>query len=397
MKKYFTEEEIIKISSLEKELRREKNPELTLQENLESALSKRVTEIDAGKAVDDLCGGVGDFEEMYKNAEHKDMKEVILESIEGSALKEYDLQKQCTVLTDILNTVLEQASVDSESFAVKPQGQYTESDLEFLKEQVAEYLDEYSLIYTENEASLKLFEAVGDEASEALKDIVEDEEGAYYMALATYILHLQGELEDIPVHMGAREVGISVASVLTSIKVKLEGLVKNIPWDKIAVILKKTASVAMTLLVDGAIAVAAYAAVKLVVVLSSFIFGTGLIGIIIAGLCAFGCGKSIIKTLVNVREDIKSTASELAARAREYYERFTTWVKETAIPKIKAFIAAIKAKLSAAVNGLAQSLQEAEAADNAQNEENAEDENEDLEDEDEENDNGEETPENAFA
>lgn len=151
-----------------------------------------------------------------------------------------------------------------------------------MKELLAEYLDQFALLHGEPEIMEIFFQSIEGEVSEALLQLYENENEKYYMALAVYILQLQGKLDTVPPETGAEGIGVDVAASVASAKIHIKRILGKISSQEVINALKKIAKAALTIMIGLAIGAAAYIVGKITFIMATAIFGCGIIGTIIA-------------------------------------------------------------------------------------------------------------------
>lgn len=353
MSRKISENEIRMIQELVAEIKNERNPEYSLEENLRISLSSRVENIDEEEAVEEICGGIQEFEDLFEQLNKKeDRKAFIVETLNQSELNQKTVQEQYQFLAGVMETFAKEAAEHPEydleeldSFCIKKEDDISVEELEELKELVAEYLDEFSLLHGEEQAFDDLFATMGKEASEKLLKAYENQDEKYYMALAIYILQMQGKLESLSSGMGAREIGAKVAAFFASLKARLEGFLGKVPWEKVLETLKRIATAAMTVFVCVAIAIVVFKVQKVVFFLASAVIGYGIIGILAAAALSVGCGIKTMDWLFEMRDRTVEVAKEVADFAVEKYKVVKQWIVETAIPALKSFWQKLKEKV----------------------------------------------------
>lgn len=345
MNRKITEQEIKMLQELAAEIKSEANPELSLEENMQISLADRIENIDEEKAVKDICSGIGKFEEILEQLNQKeDRKAFIVETFNHSELNHKTIQEQYEFLAGVMENFLKEAAghpeydlEELESFCIKKDGEITAEDLGQLKELTAEYLDEFSLLHGEIEAFDGLFETIGEEASKKLSDIYENKEEKYYMALAVYILQMQGKLESLSSKMGAQEIGAAVAAFFASFKARIDGFLGKIPWKKVLEILKKIATAVFTVFLCAAVAVIVFKVQKVVFFVAAAVFGYGIIGILAAAALSVGCGVKTADWLLEMRSRTAEVILEVKDFVVEKYGVVKQWIVETGLPALKEF------------------------------------------------------------
>ena len=359
MSRKITENEIRMLQELIAEIKDEVNTELPLEENMRISLANRVENIDEEKAVEEILSGIGQFEDIFEQlnvSEKEERKAFIIKTLEQSGLNEKTVQEQYAFFAEVMEEfskeIAERPEYDLEeweSFCIKKDGEITVEDLEQLKDLVAEYLDEFSLLHGEAqevEAFDGLFESMGKEASEKILNAYQNKDEKYYMALAIYILQMQGKLESLSSGMGAREIGAAVAAFFASCKARLDGFLGKIPWDKVLEILKKIATAAMTVFVCVAVAVIVFKVQKIVFFLAAAVLGYGTIGILAAAALSVGCGVKTVDWLLGMKERTLEVFMEVKDFALEKYKVVKQWVLEKALPAWKDFWKKFKEKVA---------------------------------------------------
>lgn len=354
MSRKITEQEITMLQELIAEIKSEVNPELSLEENMQISLADRVENIDEEKAVEEICSGIGEFEDVLEQLNQKeDRKAFIVETLNQSELNEKTVQEQYEFLAGVMENFLKEAAEhpeydleELESFCIKKDGEVTVEDLEQLKDLTAEYLDEFSLLHGEIQAFDGLFETMGEEASKKLSEIYENQDEKYYMALAIYILQMQGKLESLSSGMGAREIGAAVAAFFASLKTRIDGLLGKIPWEKVLETLKKIATAALTVFLCVAVAVIVFKVQKIVFFVASAVLGYGIIGILAAAALSVGCGVKTMDWLLEMRNRTTEVALEVKDFVVEKYGVVKQWIMETALPALKDFWQKFKEKVA---------------------------------------------------
>lgn len=359
MSRKITENEIRMLQELVAEMKGERNEELSLEENMRISLAGRVENMDEEKVVEEILGGIGQFEDVFEQLssdQKEERKAFIIKTLEQSGLNEKTVQEQYAFLAEVMESFSKEVAghpeydlEELESFCIKKDGEITVEDLEQLKELVAEYLDEFSLLHgdaQEMEAFDGLFESMGKEASEKILKAYENKDEKAYMALAIYILQMQGKLESLSSGMGAREIGAAVAAFFASCKARLDGFLGKIPWDKALEVLKKIATAAMTVFVCVAVAVIVFKVQKAVFFLAAALLGYGTIGILAAAALSVGCGVKTVDWLLGMKERTVEVFTEAKDFVLEQYKVVKQWVMETALPALKEFWKKMKEKVA---------------------------------------------------
>lgn len=354
MNRKITEYEINMLQELIAEMKGEANPELSLEENMRISLADRVDNIDEESVVEEICGGIEKFEDVFEQLNQKEnRKTFIVETLNQSELNDKTVQEQYEFLAGVMETFLKEAAEhpeydldELESFCIKKDGEITVEDLEQLKDLTAEYLDEFSLLHGEIQAFDGLFETIGKEASEKLSRLYENKEEKYYMALAIYILQMQGKLESLSSGMGAREIGAAVAAFFASLKTHLDGLLGKIPWEKVLETLKRIATAALTVFLCVAVAVIVFKVQKIVFFLASAILGYGIIGVLAAAALSVGCGIKTVDWLLEMKNRTVEVALDVKDFVVEKYGVVKQWIVKTALPALKDFWQKFKEKVA---------------------------------------------------
>ncbi len=353
MSRKITENEIKMLQELTAEIKSEVNEELSLEENMRISLANRVENIDEEKAVEEICSGIQKFEDILEQLDQKeDRKAFLVEILNQSKLNEKTVQEQYEFLAGVMENFAKEAAEhpeydleELESFCIKKDGEITVEDLKQLKELVAEYLDEFSLLHEDTEVFDGFFDTIGREACEKIEKIYENPNEKYYMALAVYILQMQGKLESLSSGMGAREIGAAVAAFFASFKAKLDGFLGKIPWDKVLEILKKIATAVMTVFLCVAVAVIVFKVQKVVFFLAAAVLGYGVIGILAAAALSVGCGVKTVDWLIGMRDRTVEVLTDVKDFVVEKYGVVKKWILETALPALKEFWQKMKEKV----------------------------------------------------
>ena len=351
MNRKISESEIRMVQELTAEIKSEVNPDLSLEENMQISLADRIENLDSEKAVEEICDGIHKFDDVLEQLDQKeDRKAFIVETLNHSELNEKTVQEQYTFLAEVMETFAKEAADHPEydleeldSFCIKKDTEITVEELEQLKELVAEYLDEFSLLHGEEEAFETLFAAMGKEAQEKLYNIYENEK--YYIALAIYILQMQGKMKSLSAGIGAKEIGAAVAAFFAAMKARLAGALGKIPWEKVLETLKKIATAAMTVFVCVAVAVIVIKVQKAVFFLASALIGYGMIGVLAAAALSVGCGVKTVDWLLGMRDRTVEFFEEGTDFVVEKYGVVKKWFLETALPALKEFWKKLKEKV----------------------------------------------------
>lgn len=351
MNRKISESEICMVQELTAEIKNEVNPDLSLEENMQISLADRIENLDAEKAVEEICDGIHQFEDVFEQLDQKeDRKAFIVDILNHSELNEKTVQEQYTFLAEVMEAFAKEATDHPEydldeldSFCIKKDTEVTAEELEQLKELVVEYLDEFSLLHGEEEAFGTLFDTIGKEAQEKLYNIYENEK--YYIALAIYILQMQGKMKSLSAGIGAKEIGAAVAAFFASMKARLAGALGKIPWEKVLEILKKIATAAMTVFICVAAAVIVIKVQKVVFFLATALLGYGIIGILASAALSVGCGVKTADWLIRMRNQTAEFFEESADFVMEKYEVVKKWVLETALPAWKEFWRKLKERV----------------------------------------------------
>ena len=157
MNRKISESEIRMVQELTAEIKSEVNPDLSLEENMQISLADRIENLDSEKAVEEICDGIHKFDDVLEQLDQKeDRKAFIVETLNHSELNEKTVQEQYTFLAEVMETFAKEAADHPEydleeldSFCIKKDTEITVEELEQLKELVAEYLDEFSLLHGE--------------------------------------------------------------------------------------------------------------------------------------------------------------------------------------------------------------------------------------------------------
>ncbi len=352
MKEILTEKEIKMVESLAQEMQKEANDDMSLEENMQISLAGRTENLDEKEEVSNICKGIRDFDEVLGQLEAGGGKDAIIKELERSALNGKSTEEQYRALAEALESFqadLASKGYDFEgmkSLEIKKDEDVTEDMLDGLKALVGEYLDKFSLLHGEAELMESFFQAIGVKDCEKLLQAYGNEERKYYMALAIYILHLQGDLSYMPLGMGAREIGVNVSASFASAKAHIEGVMGKIPKEEVLEKLKKIAGAALTILAGAAIGLAAFKIGQLVFWLSSMVFGLGLAGILVAVALSVACQVKTIDVLLKTWEELKEITSDAKEYLEGKYVVVKQWVLEEAVPALKEFWEKLKEKVS---------------------------------------------------
>lgn len=369
MKEALTEDKIKMIGQLAEAMKEEADEGLSLKENLQASLADRVDHTDGQKEVEEICRGIHDFDELLEQLESGGGKEQIMEAIYGSGLGDKSMDEQYSILAESLEGFqkdLEGKGYDLggyEDLRIKKDGVIDENDLKELKNIVAEYLDQFSMLHAGTENMERFFHIIGAEVSEELLKAYEKHVDKYYVALAIYILQVQGEIDFIPLEMGAKGIGVSVSAAIASAKTYIGGILGSISQEEALDILKNIASAGLTLLAALAAGAIVYEVGQIVFLLSIGIWGYSLIGLAIAAVLTLSSQLIVMDFLCDLWEDIKENAAdvkeyvlekwedvkEAASGAGEYaaekFEMIKYWITEEALPALRSFWENVKEKI----------------------------------------------------
>lgn len=345
MNKQLSESELNMVYQLAEEMEQEANEALTLKDNMEISLAGRIDTVDEQLEVREICRGIHEFEELYKELEEENSREKIRKLLDQPEFSDKSISDQYGLLAESMEAFLgdmKEKGYDIGEFGnlkIKKDKEISEEDLRVLKDFVAEYLDQFALLHGEAEAAERLFQAVGAQVSEELLEAFENSDKKYYIALAVYILQIQGKIDYIPAKMGARGIGISVSASSAAAKTHMDGILSRISWKKVLNKLKKIASAALTLLLGLAAAVTVYEVGKTVLFLSAGFFGYGVLGITAAIVL-------MVVSQIKAGEFLTGFWSSIREAAEEKSEAVRDWITETAIPALKEFWETLKEKIT---------------------------------------------------
>lgn len=359
MKKVLSENEMKMIEQLTAEIRNEANEELSREENMQISLASRVEDIDEQKEVADICNGIREFDEVMSQLEEGDRVEHIMYVIDSSGLQDKIIKEQFAILAESMEAF--QADLISRGYdlgelkelKIEKDREVTEEDLHKLKNQVAQYLDKFALLHGDIEILESFYTSIGIEDAEKILKTSENEDEAYYLALAVRILEIQGKIEEIPFETGAREIGIDIAASMAYARAYLRGILGKIPWEEVLGQLKKIASAALTLLTAAAGGIVAYEAGKTVFLLSLGIFGNSLIGIgaavVLASAGMYTSAVLFARVWQGIKENDEGADGYIQDRWEDVKEEIfivRRWIKEEALPALGQFWENLKEKVA---------------------------------------------------
>lgn len=283
MKQQLTAEELKNVYTLANEMQKESQSTQSLEQNMQMSLSSRVEGMDTAAVVSDLCDGIREFDCTLQAAETTDVKEIIQEKL-NAVLQGKDNMEQANILTGILNAFANQSPMEADA----PQFQFTmgqevtDEELKQLKTSVVTYIDQFALINMCDDTAETMNQLLGQDVSGQLQTLTWNEEAKYYVALATYLLQVQGNLDSIPSDMGAKEIGISTAAAIAADSAVHDHASGKKNWETVLNVLKIIAAVALTLLAVVVVAKLAAVAALIAYVLAESVIGLGIIGTIAA-------------------------------------------------------------------------------------------------------------------
>lgn len=341
MKNKLTEKEILMVQELAAQMKEEAGNALSLEKNLQNSLASRVEGLDTSVVISDICAGVDEFEAAYKKAQDGDINEIIINKLTLALKDKEDLEKY-QILTELFETFSRQVNglCEEELQAevdFKTKSEITQKDLQELTIAVAEYISEFALLSIDTEPAKAMLNLLGDEMVEELKDVVWNEQAKYYMALSIYILKVQGKIVSIPADVTAKEIGISAAAFMKSESIKLAGILGKIPWSKVLEKLKVVAAVALALLAAAVVIATSFIVGETVFLLSQAILGFSIIGTIVSVGLALIAGGKTADALVDLSDQVSMAAEVAKEKILEWYEYFSKWLKEKAIPELKTY------------------------------------------------------------
>lgn len=343
-----SEKEINMVSELVEEMKKEASDKLSLQENMQISFANRVEESDEKKEVEELCGGIHDFDELLKQMGTDNEKSMIIETLERSGLADRSMEEQYAILAEGLEAFkadLSEKGLDLgglKDLEIKKDGEITEEDLKIMKDLMAEYLEQFALLHGEPEVMEKFFRSLGEDALEKMLEAYENDEEIYYTALAIHILELQGRLDPAMAGMGARGIGAGTASFIASAKAHIKGILGKISSEEVISTLKKIACAALTILAGAAITVVAFEVGRFFAGLMLILFGYGILGVITS--LVFGA-LGFIGTadgLYGLWEDAVEAVEKAGSFAGEKWNLVKNWISGTCIPALKAFWERVK-------------------------------------------------------
>lgn len=357
MNKKLKENEIKMLNDLVREMKQEASDKLSLEENMQISFAARIDNLDEKKEVADICKGIHTFDDLLEQMESADGKELIIETISNSELKNKSIKEQHAILAEALEAFKAELANkgydlgELRDLVIEKDKEVTEEELDELKEMLAEYLDRFALLHGEHEIIEGFFQSIKGEVSEELLQLYESDEEKYYMALAIYILQLQGRLAAVPPETGAEGIGAGVAASVASAKVHIKGTLGKLSSEEVLDALKKIAKVVLTIMVSLAIGAAAYIAGKFIFFIATLIFGYGVIGTI-AALVFTACGTIMtIDGLYEIWEDVKESCEDAKEFALAKMTLVKKWITEEAIPALKQFWKRLKEKVSCCIPG----------------------------------------------
>ena len=225
-----------KAKILAQEMMSEKDESLSSRENLIESYRKRMPEVETPEdAVDEVLKGCSAFaDEMEENSQ------------KGSEESADPLEAYNRAVRQ-LNLILEAADRNGlphcDPLAEKTEGEVSEEELSRVNAALDEAKEEFGALLLEDEETAAVFSALEEEGIGPVDEADLDDEFTYYLALAAYILHQQGEFAKyVPLETTAYSIGAMIAAGVAAAKVKLSGLAKKIPWQKVLSALGKIAS-----------------------------------------------------------------------------------------------------------------------------------------------------------
>ena len=328
-----------KAKILAQEMMSEKDESLSSRENLIESYRKRMPEVETPEdAVDEVLKGCTAFADEMEGNSKKDSEE------SADPLEAYNRAVRQ------LNLILEAADRNGlphcDPLAEKTEGEVSEEELSRVNAALEEAKEEFGALLLEDEETAAVFSALEEEGIGPADEADLDDEFTYYLALAAYILHQQGEFAKyVPLETTAYSIGAMIAAGVAAAKAKLSGLAKKIPWQKVLSVLGKIASALLTVLMGAG-----------VVYLGLLFLSSGVISFFVH-VALVVCVISYAK---DAREWIRSgaaaewlehaweTAKEKAAAAAEavkngletaksWLECFVSWLKEKAAKLWAAF------------------------------------------------------------
>ena len=329
MKSRWTKQELDMAERLAQELQEEEQFDLDKKQSLKDSLMSRIEHVDADRVIEELQAGIDMFHMSFE-AVQKDGMEAVAEKTLDEMLKECKDEEQEEFLFDILSACAQAADRQV------PDGLEEKKDLSVLKKAVIEYLCEYSVLYLDCETSFKLTEKLGEENIQKLVDAEETFEKEIYMALAVYILKVQGRLENVPAQMTEREIGISVAAAGYKEKTIWEGIAGRLDWKEVEKQLKLIAGTAILALLTVVTVKVAAAGTLLIAGFVHAVVGIGMVGILVGFMMGIGAAGCFVKKMLQVGEKIGEWTG-VNEKGKEVAEQFKIWFYESLKPALEEF------------------------------------------------------------
>lgn len=329
MKSRWTKQELDMAEQLAQELQEEEQFNLDRHQSLKESLMSRIEHVDAERVIAELQAGIDMFHMSFE-AVQKNGIEPVAEKALDEMLKEYKEEEQGEVLFDILNACAQAADRQV------PDGLEEKKDLSVLKKAVIEYLCEYSVLYLDCETSFRLTERLGEENIQKLAEAEDTFQKEIYMALAVYILKVQGRLESVPAQMTEREIGISVAAAGYKEKTIWEGIVGKLDWKAVERQLKLIAGTAILALLTVVTVKVAAAGTLLIAGFVHAVVGMGAVGILVGMMMGIGAAGCFVKKMLLVGEKIGDWTG-VNEKGKEAAEQFQRWFDETLKPAWEEF------------------------------------------------------------
>lgn len=230
-----TKKQIANAKAMAAQLQEEASAEYTVRENLVNILRMHTLDIDAEDIVDRLCDGIRQFHELYEKAEHQNVQTVICNEMDG-LLAQLPQEKQQEMLNGLVQTF--SGMTEQEMAELGTQGVQT------LKEKVCEYISEYGLNHLDPDA-LQMITDIDADTLEKMLQTSASEELEQYTALASYMLVINGDWDDMTPEM----IGTSVAAASVTQRSMLDVLRGKINMEQLKRILKIVAGILLIALI----------------------------------------------------------------------------------------------------------------------------------------------------
>jgi hypothetical protein len=362
-----TQEEAKSIESLTGEMLGENNNSLTLEENMQHALSERIQGVDVQQIVSGINKGIERFDASLEEMENAATLRQWVSDKLTAALVGKSVAERYNTLLSLFNALSisgsERLGTEPLRFTPIENAEPTEENVAELNTLIAEYLDSGAVLYFDDETIGAVLNSVGEETGQKLLDAAWSEQARPYLALATYILRTKGELSSVPLELGPEEIGVSTAAATAREQAVRDGATGRKPWETVLNILKKIAVVSATLLAVYVVAKAALFVGSIVFIFTRAFVGLGAIGLLVAAVAGGAVGKSILDNGIKLLTVSKEVVKIAVVKVVEYCGKIHSWIKEKVIPAISAFWTRVKNAVSSGISAFSAAAVKYSAAD----------------------------------